>query len=134
MSKGLKYIIGIVIISVFLVVGFNSFMDSKVEYVDFKEAQNRKETVQVKGYWVKDKESNFDINTNTFTFYMRDDNNYEMMVVLDGAKPNNFEIADAIVAKGVVEDRYFHAKNVLTKCPSKYEGQSEGVKKQENNF
>ena len=129
MSKNLKYIIGIVIIGIFLVVGFISFMDSKVEYVNFKEAQNRKGTVQVKGYWVKEKESKFDVNTNTFTFYMRDDNNNEMMVVLDGAKPNNFEIADAIVAKGKVEDGYFHAKDVLTKCPSKYEGQGEDVKK-----
>ena len=131
MSKKLKYIVGIVIIGVFLVVGFNSFMDSKVEYVDFKEAQNRKGIVQVKGYWVKDKESGFDVNTNTFTFYMRDDNNNEMKVVLDGAKPNNFEIADAIVAKGKVEYGHFHAKNVLTKCPSKYEGQGEDVKKTE---
>ena len=129
MSKNLKYIIGIVIIGIFLVVGFISFMDSKVEYVNFKETQNRKGTVQVKGYWVKEKESKFDVNTNTFTFYMRDDNNNEMMVVLDGAKPNNFEIADAIVAKGKVEDGYFHAKDVLTKCPSKYEGQGEDVKK-----
>ena len=131
MSKKLKYIVGIVIIGVFLVVGFISFMDSKVEYVDFKDAQNRKGTVQVKGYWVKEKESRFDINTNTFTFYMRDDNNNEMKVVLDGAKPNNFEIADGIVAKGKVEDEHFHAKNVLTKCPSKYEGQGEDVKKTE---
>ena len=129
MSKNLKYIIGIVIIGIFLVVGFISFMDSKVEYVNFKEAQNRKGTVQVKGYWVKEKDSKFDVNTNTYTFYMRDDSNNEMKVVLDGAKPNNFEIADAIVAKGKIEDGYFHAKDVLTKCPSKYEGQGEDVKK-----
>jgi cytochrome c-type biogenesis protein CcmE len=136
MSKKLKYIIGLIIIGVFLVVGFFSFMESKVEYVDFKEAANRKSkveyvdfkeaanrksTVQVKGYWVQEKESKFDINTNTFTFYMRDDNNNEMKVVLEGAKPNNFEIADGIVVKGKMEDGYFHAKSVLTKCPSKYE-------------
>ena len=131
MSKKLKYIVGIVIIGVFLVVGFISFMDSKVEYVDFKEAQNRKGTVQVKGYWVKEKESGFDVNTNTFTFYMRDDNNTEMKVVLDGAKPNNFEVADAIVAKGKVENGYFHAKDVLTKCPSKYDAKGDDVKKTE---
>jgi len=129
MSKKTKLIIGITIIAAFLVVGFISFMDSKIEYVDFEEAQNRDKTVEVKGYWVKEKESKFDINTNTFTFYMRDDNNNEMKVVLEGAKPNNFEVADAIVAKGKVEDGYFHAKNVLTKCPSKYEGKGEDVQK-----
>ena len=128
MSKNLKIIIGLVIIVVFLVVGFYSFMDSNIEYVDFKDAQSISKTVQVKGDWVKDKESKFDPNTNTFSFYMKDENNNEMKVVLDGAKPNNFDVADAIVAKGKVENGSFHAKEVLTKCPSKYEGQGEDVK------
>ncbi|MFC2092505.1 cytochrome c maturation protein CcmE [Bacteroidota bacterium] len=131
MSKKLKIIIGLVIIVVFLVVGFYSFMDSNIEYVDFKDAQNISKTVQVKGNWVKEKESKFDPNTNTFLFYMVDENNNEMKVVLDGARPNNFDVADAIVAKGKVENGYFHAKEVLTKCPSKYEGQGEDVKKTE---
>ncbi len=128
MSKKLKIIVGLVIIIVFLVVGFYSFMDSKIEYVDFNNAQITSKTVQVKGDWVKDKESKFDPNTNTFSFYMKDENNNEMQVVLEGAKPNNFDVADAIVAKGKVENGYFHAKEVLTKCPSKYEGQGEDVK------
>ena len=131
MSKKLKIIIGLVIIVVFLVVGFYSFMDSNIEYVDFKDAQSISKTVQVKGNWIKNKESKFDPNTNTFLFYMVDENNNEMKVVLDGAKPNNFDVADAIVAKGKVENGYFHAKEVLTKCPSKYEGQGEDVKKTE---
>ena len=41
--------------------------------------------------------------------------------VLDGAKPNNFELANAIVIKGRVEGSSFHASEILTKCPSKYE-------------
>ena len=131
MSKKLKIIISLVIIVVFLVVGFYSFMDSNIEYVDFKDAQNISKTVQVKGNWVKEKESKFDPNTNTFIFYMKDENKNEMKVVLEGAKPNNFDVADAIVAKGKVENGYFHAKEVLTKCPSKYEGQGEDVKKTE---
>ncbi len=131
MSKKLKIVIGLVIIVVFLVVGFYSFMDSNIEYVDFKDAQNISKTVQVKGNWVKEKESKFDPNTNTFLFYMVDENNNEMKVVLDGARPNNFDVADAIVAKGKIENGYFHAKEVLTKCPSKYEGQGEDVKKTE---
>ena len=104
MSKKLKIIIGLVIIVVFLVVGFYSFMDSNIEYVDFKDAQSISKTVQVKGNWIKNKESKFDPNTNTFLFYMVDENNNEMKVVLDGAKPNNFDVADAIVAKGKVEN------------------------------
>ena len=62
---------------------------------------------------------------------MVDENNNEMKVVLDGARPNNFDVADAIVAKGKIENGYFHAKEVLTKCPSKYEGQGEDMKKTE---
>lgn len=86
-------------------------------------------TVEVKGQWVKDKDSKFDPSANTFTFYMKDDFNNEMKVVLDGAKPNNFDVAEAVVAKGKMKDGYFHAKDVLTKCPSKYEADGKDVKK-----
>jgi len=128
MSKQARLITGIIIVVVFLVVGFMSFMDSKIEYVDFKEAVNRHRTVEVKGQWVKDKGEKFDVNTNTFTFYMKDDNATEMKVVFDGAKPNNFEVAEAVVVKGKVKDDYFHAKDILTKCPSKYEAKGTEVK------
>lgn len=128
MSKQARIIVGIVIVVVFLVVGFMSFMDSKIEYVNFKEAESRHRTVEVKGQWVKDKDSKFDVGTNQFTFYMKDDNANEMKVVFDGAKPNNFEVAEAVVVKGKVKDGYFHAKNILTKCPSKYEAKGTDVK------
>jgi cytochrome c-type biogenesis protein CcmE len=110
-------------------VGFYAFVDSKVEYATFQTAQQNQKTCQVKGYWLKDKESRFDASVNQFVFYMKDDNNTEMKVVLDGAKPNNFEMAESIVAKGKVKNDYFHAKEVLTKCPSKYEGHGDDVKK-----
>lgn len=124
-----KLIIGIGVIVVFLVVGFYAFVDSKVEYANFQNAVQSKKTCQVKGSWVKDKETRFDANTNQFIFYMKDENNTEMKVILDGARPNNFEMAENVVAKGKIKDGYFHAKEVLTKCPSKYEGQGEDVKK-----
>ncbi|MEO8399126.1 MAG: cytochrome c maturation protein CcmE, partial [Ignavibacteriaceae bacterium] len=119
MTRKAKTIIGILIIIVFLTIGFMSFMDSKIEYVNFTEAKDRMRTVEIKGYWVKDKDSKFDASSNTFTFYMKDDFNNEMKVVLDGAKPNNFDVAEAVVAKGKMKQGYFHAKEVLTKCPSK---------------
>lgn len=128
MTKKVKLILGIGIIAVFLAIGFMSFMDSKIEYVDFAEAKNRVRTVEVKGQWMKDKEAKFDGTTNTFTFYMKDDLNNEMKVVLDGAKPNNFDVAESVVAKGKMKDGYFHAKEVLTKCPSKYEADGKEVK------
>jgi cytochrome c-type biogenesis protein CcmE len=124
-----RYIIGILIIIVFVVVGFFAFKDSKIEYSNFRAAEQNQKTCQVKGSWIKDKESKFDPATNTFTFYMKDENNTEMKVVLDGAKPNNFEMAENVVAKGKVANGYFHAKEVLTKCPSKYEGKGQDVQK-----
>jgi cytochrome c-type biogenesis protein CcmE len=124
-----RYIVGGLIIIVFLVVGFFSFKDSKIEYSNFQAAMQNHKTCQVKGTWVKNKESKFDPAANQFTFYMKDENNTEMKVVLDGARPNNFEMAENVVAKGKVKDGYFHAREVLTKCPSKYEGTGEDVQK-----
>jgi cytochrome c-type biogenesis protein CcmE len=123
-----RLIIGIIIIVVFLVVGFFSFMDSKIEYANFQTASEVSKVCQVKGTWVKEKESRFDTQTNQFIFFMKDENNQEMQVVLAGAKPNNFELASHVVAKGRVSNGQFQAKEILTKCPSKYEGQGEDVK------
>lgn len=125
-----RYLVGILIIAVFIVVGLFAFMDTKVEYLNFQEAGQTHKLCQVKGTWLKDRESRFDANANQFVFYMADEKNTEMKVVLDGAKPNNFEMAENIVAKGKVKDGVFHAKEVLTKCPSKYEADGKDVKKE----
>jgi len=121
-------IIGIIAIVVFLIAGFLTFSESKIEYSDFEKASVDKKICQVKGYWVKDKESKFSGDANEFIFYMKDESSKEMKVVLAGAKPNNFEMAESIVVKGKIKDGEFHAKEVLTKCPSKYEGKGEDVK------
>ena len=120
---------GLVLIVVFLIVGFLSFNDSKIEYSNFQKATDEHKTCQVKGTWVKVKEAKFDATTNEFIFYMKDENNTEMKVILAGARPNNFEMAESVVAKGKIKDGNFHAKEVLTKCPSKYEGKGEDLHK-----
>ena len=124
-----KIIIGVLVIVAAIIFGSVTFVDTNVEYGDFKTAISTHKKIQVKGEWLKDKEALFDASKGQFIFYMKDDNNDEAKVVLDGAKPNNFEIANAVVAKGRYENGYFHASDVLTKCPSKYEGSSEEVKK-----
>ncbi len=124
-----KIIAGIAVIVLALVFGAMTFIDSNIEYTDFAKAEKMNKKVQVKGRWVSEKETKFDANASQFTFYMVDDNNKECKVILDGAKPNNFEIAPDIVAKGRFKDGYFHANEVLTKCPSKYEGDGSAVKK-----
>jgi len=125
----LKIIISTVIIIGFLIFGATSFMESNVEYTNIAGAMKAHKKVQLKGVWNKDKESSFDHTKAQFTFYLVDDAGQECKVVLEGAAPNNFELATSVVAKGRYLDGYFHATDVLTKCPSKYEAQADEVKK-----
>jgi cytochrome c-type biogenesis protein CcmE len=126
-----KVIIGAIIVIAFIIFGSYSFLESNVEYTDVTGAMKTHKKVQLKGSWNKGKESAFDAKTSTFTFYLLDESGHECKVVLDGAAPNNFELATSVVAKGrfVPEQGYFHATEVLTKCPSKYEAQADELKK-----
>ena len=126
-----KVIVASVIVVAFIIFGSYSFLESNVEYTDVAGAMKTHKKVQLKGAWNKEKESSFDAKTSTFTFYIRDEAGEECKVVLDGAAPNNFELAISVVAKGrfLPDQGYFHATEVLTKCPSKYEAQAEEVKK-----
>jgi cytochrome c-type biogenesis protein CcmE len=122
-----KVLVAAAVIVVGVIVGAVNFMESSVEYMDFENARKQNKKAQVKGEWVRDMESGFDAERTQFIFYMKDENANVVRVVLDGAKPNNFEIATSVVAKGKFEGDQFHATEVLTKCPSKYEGDSESV-------
>ena len=124
-----KVIIASIIIVAAIIFGAVSFIESNVEYGDIKTAMASHKKIQVKGEWVKEKGAEFDASKSQFIFYIHDDNGDEVKVVLDGGKPNNFEIATSIVCKGRYKDDYFHASEVLTKCPSKYEGDATAVKK-----
>jgi len=125
-----KIIISAIIVIAFIIFGSYSFVDSKLEYTDIAGALKSHKKVQLKGEWNKEKASGFSQEKSQFTFYLRDDKGEECKVVLDGAAPNNFELAISVVAKGrFTEEGYFHATEVLTKCPSKYEAKSEEVNK-----
>ena len=103
-----------------------TFLQNKIEYVNFVEAKTKTKTVEVQGVWMKNKESKFE--NNKFTFYMKDKDSTEMKVIYDGAKPNNFEVAEGVVVKGKVKDDVFVASEILTKCPSKYEAKDKDIK------
>jgi cytochrome c-type biogenesis protein CcmE len=127
----LKIIIASVIVVGFLIFGSYSFLESNVEYTDVAGARAKHKKVQLKGAWDKERPSAFDPQKSTFTFYLVDEAGQVCKVVLDGAAPNNFELATSVVAKGryVPEGDYFHATQVLTKCPSKYEATAVEAKK-----
>jgi cytochrome c-type biogenesis protein CcmE len=128
MGMNAKIVLAGLVIVVGVVLGVSNFLESNVEYGDFATARRTMKKMQVKGEWVKDRETRFDAEKGKFYFSMKDDNGQVVQVILDGAKPNNFEIATSIVAKGKFEGDVFHAEMVLTKCPSKYEGNAESVK------
>lgn len=126
-----KVIVGAIVVVGFIIFGSYSFLESNVEYTDISGAMNTQKKVQLKGAWNKEKPSAFDPRTSTFTFFLIDEAGRECKVVLDGAAPNNFELATSVVAKGryLEDEGYFHATEVLTKCPSKYEADAEELKK-----
>jgi len=125
-----RYIIGGAIALAFIGIAALSLDNSKIEYTNLVYAQNSGKRVQVKGSYIKEHGCQYDSQSNTFTFSMRDDNNSTIRVVHNGPKPNNFELAESIVVKGRVENGVMVADHILTKCPSKYEGNGKDVMKQ----
>lgn len=124
-----KIIIACIVIVAALVFGAISFVETNVEYTNFQTAVSTGKKVQVKGALVTEKQQYFDEAKTQFVFYLKDDSGREEKVVFDGAKPNNFELAQAVVVKGRYQDGHFHASEILTKCPSKYEADAQSVKK-----
>lgn len=126
--RTLRLTIAAVLVGALAVLAISMLGSSSIEYADLSKAERLGATVQVVGTWVKERGSNYDAASNIFTFTMKDEKGALKTVQLHGAKPNNFEIATSIVVKGRVEGDVLHATNVLTKCPSKYEGSASDLK------
>ena len=117
-----KYVFGGIIIAVFLVLMGYLFTQSNIEYVDdFNKVMSSEKVVKATGSWVKEKNYQIDNKNKTFSFIMTDQNGNQMKVIFEGTIPNNFESATSVVVTGKYQNGYFHAKDILTKCPSKYE-------------
>lgn len=123
-----KYVFGGIIVVVFLAMMSYLFTQSNVSYEsDFSKVMEKARTVKATGSWIK--ERNYEINkeAKTFSFYMKDDKGTVMKVVYNGTIPNNFEVATSIVVTGVYKEGSFQAKDILTKCPSKYQDQQKAA-------
>lgn len=119
-----KYIFGGIIIALFLGIMGYLFTQSNIKYEDdFSVVKATDKTVKATGSWVKEKSYEINTEARTFTFYMIDQKGNQMKVVYEGAMPNNFESATSVVVTGTYRNGYFHAKDILTKCPSKYQEQ-----------
>ncbi|NNF01194.1 MAG: cytochrome c maturation protein CcmE [Bacteroidia bacterium] len=117
-----SHIIGIVLIAVAIAV-IISTVSSSSNYADFSEAfENPRKTYHVVGQLNLEKEMSYDPKTdaNKFSFYLIDINGEERKVVYNDTKPQDFERSEQIVLIGKANGEEFQAKEILMKCPSKY--------------
>ncbi len=120
-----KYIIGGIIIVAFTVWAGISFKSTLTPYVSIAEAKQSGKTVQVKGERLDN--GRFDTNKNLFTFEISDEHGEKLKVTYDGPKPGNFDQASHVVCVGKYANGVFVAKELLIKCPSKYQEESSQV-------
>jgi cytochrome c-type biogenesis protein CcmE len=117
-----KYIFGSIIVGVFLALMIYLFTKSNIQYeTDFTKVMAKHRVVKATGSWVKEKSYSIDKENRTFSFFMKDSKGVEMKVVCNGSVPNNFETATSIVVTGEYKNGFFQAREILTKCPSKYQ-------------
>jgi len=114
-------IIGLITIAICIgfLVSLNADTDS---YANFAEATKSQKEEHVMGYWEKSKGMHYDAlkDPNHFAFYMKDEDGKVNKVVLNGAKPQDFERSEKLVLIGKMEKDTFYASKILMKCPSKY--------------
>jgi len=123
-----KYIIGVVVIVVFMVWGASAFFQTTVQYVPIEQAKTAGKTVQVMGKIDFDQvKYNTDNSRLEFVVYDADAADkataHRMNVVYYGVVPGNFDQATSVVLKGKAGENEFVAEQMLVKCPSKYQGE-----------
>lgn len=124
-----KYIIGIVIIAVFIVWGGYSFMETTIQYVSLQVAATSDRTVQVMGNIDFDgviyAEDHQRLEFSIFDVEAESKETADMLeVVYYGIVPGNFDQATSVVLKGMPDSTgTFVANQMLVKCPSKYQGE-----------
>ncbi len=116
-----RLIFGIAGIVVFTSLVMFNFSQSISSYVCFEEAATMdNDRVHVIGTWDSSQPASFSTETMTFTFFMTDENGNTRRVVYPRPKPNNFEQADQLVVIGQMRGDTFVSRDMLVKCPSKY--------------
>lgn len=121
-----KYLFGGGIIVVFLAIMIYLFTQTNVQYEqNFTKVMESGKTIKATGSWVKERNFEIDKTNNLFSFYMKDNNGDIMRVVYHGTIPNNFESSTSVVVTGKYHNGNFHATDILTKCPSKYQDKAQ---------
>jgi cytochrome c-type biogenesis protein CcmE len=124
------HIIILMVIAISIAAIMGTVADSST-YATFNVAiANEGDEYHVVGKYVKDKgiEYNPQQNANRCVFYLKDNENKELKVIYNGAKPQDFEMSEQIVVTGKAENGVFIADKILMKCPSKYNNTSDPSK------
>jgi len=133
-----KYIIGAIIIVVFVLWGASAFLKTTVQYVSIAEAKATNRTVQVLGS-IDFNTIRFDADNRRLVFSIFNPENSGtapsdmMKVIYHGVVPGNFEQATQVVVRGKYSPDGFMADKLLVKCPSKYQGLQDSADAPGNN-
>ncbi len=123
-----KYIIGGVVIVLFMVWGASAFFQTTIQYVSIDKARTSSYMVQVMGNIDVDN-VNYNAEDSRLEFAIFDAEAESkagastMDVFYYGVVPGNFDQATSVVLKGQPEGDVFVADQMLVKCPSKYQGE-----------
>jgi cytochrome c-type biogenesis protein CcmE len=123
-----SYIIGAIIVVLAMIMAMHSFKRTMTPYVTVREAKAGNRPVQVAGIPVKGTARYDATRNNNLVFTLREDGGDEMVVEYDGSRPGNFDDVTKVVAIGKYEPKkeIFAARELLVKCPTKYEGRVKG--------
>ena len=122
-----SYIVGGLVVALAMAMAMYSFKSTLTSYVTVSEAKASKRPVQVAGIVVTGTDR-YDLQRNNLIFVLREDGGDEMQVEYDGPRPGNFDNVTKVVAIGKYEpkEEVFMARELLVKCPTKYEGKVKG--------
>jgi cytochrome c-type biogenesis protein CcmE len=122
-----SHVIGGIVVVLAVIMAMYSFKSTLTSYVSVTEAKASKRPVQVAGIVVEGTDR-YDLDSNNLLFTLREDGGDEMRVEYDGPRPGNFDNVNKVVAIGKYEPKkqVFLARELLVKCPTKYEGRVKG--------
>ena len=126
-TRNLYYLAGAGLLLVFAGFSYSEFKGALTPYVPYDVARDAQRTVQVAG-GLEQGSSAYDADAGYLRFTLIEPESSETIRVrYEGVKPANFEDAVSIVAIGRFDAaaEEFAAKQLLVKCPSKYQGLDE---------
>jgi len=123
-TKNVYYLLGAALLVVFAGFSYSEFAGALTPYVSYDVAKAAERTVQVAGALEKGS-GTYDEASGQLRFTLIEaETSATIRVGYEGVKPANFEDAVSIVAIGRFDagTQQFAAKQLLVKCPSKYQG------------